>query len=77
MRGERDGLEPWDWLIEWLIPYNEVYRTVADRVPAVQHKELYPVFHDNLCRKKIRDNGYVYMYNWVTLYSRNYHSLVN
>ena len=54
------------WYMEWLANRHLLYS-----------KELYPVFHDNLCRKKIRDNGYVYMYNWVTLYSRNYHSLVN
>ena len=40
-------------------------------------RELYSAFYDNLCGKRTIENGYVYMYDWVSLlYSRN-HSLVN
>ena len=46
-----------------------------------QHKELsysYTVFYDVLCGKNLSKNGYVCMYDWVTLfYSRTSHNLVN
>ena len=42
-----------------------VYGTIGQQGPVV-------------CGERVRDNGYVCMYDWVTvLYSRNYHSIVN
>ena len=69
----RDGLWEWDWHM-----YAAVYEITGQQRPAVQHRELYPVFCDNMWEKILRENGYVYMYDWVTLlYGRNYHNLVN
>ena len=54
--------------------HTEVYGMIGQWGPAVSHR----VFCDDLCGKRIRENEYVYMYDWVAfLYSRNYHSLVN
>ena len=46
--------------------------------PAVQHRERYPVFCDDLCGKESEGDGRVDMYTWTALlYSRNDRSLVN
>ena len=51
--------------LEWL----------ANEELQLQHRELYPIFWDNLYGKK---NGCVSVYNWITLlYSRNHHNIVN
>ena len=69
------GLDLGFWIGICALNYME---RLANMGPAVLHRKLYPVFCDNLCRKIIRENGYVYIYDWVTLlYSRNYHNLVN
>ena len=46
--GGMDGLGAWDWHM-----HTEVYGMIGQRGPAIQHKELYPIFHDNLCGKRI------------------------
>lgn len=33
--------------------YTEVYGTIGQQGTAIQHRELYPVFPDNLCEKRI------------------------
>ena len=65
--GRRDGMGVWDWH-----RHTELYRVTSQWGPAVEHRELYPIFCDNLCgEKNLKKNGYVYMYNKVTLlYSR-------
>ena len=46
--------------------------------PAVEHRELYSVFCDYLCDKRIKREWIcVYVITESLLYSRNYHSLVN
>ena len=40
-------------LIKGIIMHTEVYGMIGQWVPAVQHRELYPVFCDNLCGKRI------------------------
>lgn len=63
----------WDWPM-----HTEIHGPVGQRGPAVEHRELSPVFCDHLCGKRIRENGFVSVYDWVTSwYSRNYHSLVS
>ena len=47
--GGRNKLGVWDWHM-----YTEVYRTTGQQGPAVQHRELYPEFCDNLCGKRIQ-----------------------
>ena len=43
------------------------YGTDGQRSPAVQHREIYPLFCENLY-----GNGYVYMYGGIALlYSKN------
>ena len=39
----------------------EVGGTTGQWRPDIYHRKFYPVFCDNLCGKKIRENGYVYM----------------
>ena len=46
--GGMDGLGAWDWHM-----HTEVYGMIGRWGPAIQHKELYPIFHDNLCGKRI------------------------
>ena len=71
--GGRDGLGVWHWHMN-----TGVYGTIGQQGPVVYHRGLYPVSCDSLCGERVRDNGYVYMYDWVTvLYSRNYHSILN
>ena len=43
-----DGLGVWDWHL-----HTKVYEIIGQQGPAVQHKELHPIFCDNLCRKRI------------------------
>ena len=69
----RDGLGVWDWHM-----CTEIYGMIGHRGPAVWHRELYLLFCDSLCGKRIRENRHSCVYDWVTLlYSRNDHSLVN
>jgi len=71
--GGRDGLGVWDWHM-----HTEVYEMIGHQGPAVQYRELYPIFCDHLCGKRIQKRMYMYMNDWgILLYSRNYHSLVN
>ena len=52
--------------------HTEIYGMIDQRGPAMWHRESYPVFCDNICGKRVSKNGYVYMYDSVTLlYSRN------
>ena len=46
--GRRDGLGVWDWRM-----HTEEYGMTGQRAPAGQHRDLYPVFCDNLCGKRI------------------------
>ena len=47
--GQGEGwTKGWDWHI-----HTVVYRMADGWGPAVQHKELYPIFCDNLRRKRI------------------------
>ena len=43
-----DGLEIWDWHLQ-----ADVYGMIGQWGPAVQHRELYPLFCDNLCGNRI------------------------
>ena len=54
-----------------------VYGMIGKWGPAVQHRDLYPVFCDGLYGKRSwKNNRCMYMYNWITLlYSRNYHNI--
>ena len=52
-------LEVWDWHM-----HTVVYGIVGQQEPAVYHKELYPIFCDDLYGKRVsKKNGCVYMYN--------------
>ena len=42
------GLGVWNWLM-----HTEVYGVIGQRGPAVQLRELYLIFCDNLCGKRI------------------------
>ena len=44
----RDGLRVWDWHM-----HIEVYGMTGQWGPAVWHRELYQIFCDNLCEKRI------------------------
>ena len=46
--GESDGLGLWDWHM-----HTEVYGMTGQKGPAVQHRELYPVFCDALCGERV------------------------
>ena len=46
--GRRDGLGVWEWHM-----HTEVYGMTGQQGPAVQHRELYPIFSDNLYGKRI------------------------
>ena len=46
--GGRDGLGVWNWHM-----HTEVYGMTGHRRPAIQHRELCPVFCGHLCEKKI------------------------
>ena len=71
--GGRDGLGAWDWHM-----HTEVYGMIGQWGPAIQHKELYPIFHDNLCGKRIWKRINVCTCITESLwYSRNYYNLVN
>ena len=54
--GGRYGQGNWDWHI-----HTEVYRMIGQQGPAVQHRELYPVFCDNLCGKRISAREWIYV----------------
>ena len=41
-----------DWGLR-LAYAQEVYGIIGQWRPAVQHRELYPIFYDNLCGKRI------------------------
>ena len=43
----RGRLGVWGWHI-----YTEGYGMTGQRGLAVKHRELYPIFYDNLCRKE-------------------------
>ena len=45
---ERDGLGLWDWHM-----HTEVCGMIGQQGPAVWHRELYTVFCDNICGKRI------------------------
>ena len=56
---EKDGLGIWDWDMHTI-----VYGMDGQRGPAVQHRELYSIFCDNLYGEEtLKKNRYVYMYN--------------
>ena len=44
----RDGLGIWDWHM-----HTEVYGMISQWGPAVQYRELYPIFWDNPRGKRI------------------------
>ena len=44
----RDGLGVWDWHM-----YTEVHGMDGRQGPAVEHREFYPIFFDNLYGKRI------------------------
>ena len=44
----RDELGIWDWHM-----HTELYGTTGPWGHAVEHRELYPVFCDNMCGKRI------------------------
>ena len=44
----RDGLGVWDWQV-----HTEVYGMTGQWGPAVWQRELYQIFCDNLCEKRI------------------------
>ena len=46
--GGKDKLGGWEWQF-----HTEVYETMSQEGADVQHRELYPVFSDNLCGKRI------------------------
>ena len=46
----RDGLGVWDWHV-----HMEVYGMIGQWGPAVQHREFYPIFCDNLCGKRMQE----------------------
>ena len=46
--GGMDGLEVWDWHM-----HTELYGITGQRGPAVDHRELYPVFCDDLCGRRL------------------------
>ena len=46
--GGEVGLGVWDWHM-----HTEVYGVIGQQKPAVKHRELYPVFCDYLCGKRI------------------------
>ena len=46
--GGRDGMGVWDWQM-----HSEVYEMIGQQGPAVWHRELSPIFCDNLCGKRI------------------------
>ena len=50
---EKDGLGVWDWHI-----HTEVYGTIGQQGPVIQHRELYPVFCDIYVVKHLRE--YIY-----------------
>ena len=43
-----DGLGVWDWHV-----YTVAYGMVGYHGPAIEHRELYPIFCDNLYGKRI------------------------
>ena len=43
-----DGLRVWDWPM-----HTVVYGMTSQWGPAVEHRELYPIFCDGPCEKKI------------------------
>ena len=45
---ERDELGVWDWHM-----HTEVYEMIGQWGPAAEHRELYPIFCDNLCGRRI------------------------
>ena len=47
----RDGLGVWDWHV-----YTKVHGMVGQQGP-VEHRELYPIFRDHLCGKRMKENG--------------------
>ena len=61
VRGGMDGLGFCNWHM-----HTEVYGAIGQEWSSVQHRELYPVFCDNIHWKRIRKNGYVYMFDCHT-----------
>ena len=45
--GGRDGLGIWDWHV-----HTKVCGMIDQWGPAAKHRELYPVFSDNVCGKR-------------------------
>ena len=43
--------------------HNEVCGMTGQQGPAIKHRELYPIFCDNLYGKESEREGYLYMYN--------------
>ena len=52
--GSRNGLGIWDWY-----RHTEVYGMIGQWGPAVEHRELYPIFWE----KNLKENQGVHMYN--------------
>ena len=46
--GGRDGLGVWDWHV-----HIEVYGIIDHQGSAVEHRELHPIFYDNLYGQRI------------------------
>ena len=68
----REGLEVWDWQM-----HTEVYGMNGQQGPAVEHRELYPVFCDDLCGKRIWERMEVCTCITEKHCCRNHHNLVN
>ena len=45
---ETDGLGVWDWDM-----HTKVYGMIGQQGPALEHRELYPMFCTNVCGKRI------------------------
>ena len=45
---ETDGLGVWDWHM-----HTKVYGMIGQQGPALEHRELYPMFCTNVCGKRI------------------------
>lgn len=68
------------WILETLGLHSSWYPRLSGASKKVwEHRKLYPIFCNNLSGKRLwKKNGFVYMYNWITLlYSRNYCNIVN
>ena len=59
----RDGLGIWDWHM-----HTDIYRMIGQQGPVIQHREVYPIFYDNLCGQRIWKRMDVYIHITESLY---------